>query len=489
MWWAAGGHYGGLFSTSEADQLRSRQKLLARQLAENKLAMKRLKRSIRGRREERFNEKVAVMPARVERINIDGLGRTSDDIVRSKVVQLFQVQNFKDIITITKKVHKELKELGCFSRVNIQVDTVGSTKEHISHSNYQVHIKVEEIGPIFLNVGALAGQQVNEVLGAARGGLNNLLGRGERLEAQLLRGCLGSSHQQLTLTRPLQQLPAGSSLALCLERMRSAVPWMPLRQEAMGLSLVSVLAYSAASLTTRLAVDLVNTTADWRQLSSTGRKLHRWHPALSSTGSLMLASITNKFSLHLLDSLLLPSHGLKLAAGHVAAFYPGRGQLAYQQLWAEGSAYYPVSRFLSVGASSTLFASGGEVRAPLVQLSQHRHPLVARGARPPAPDFQGDSLVLAYCLSAASLLPLLGSNTLVSRHTRLHAFMTGHLLRAEGLTNWSSSSSWRELNHGVGIGILGRVADVGRWELNYCWPLYPRAGGPALSFGFSSTFL
>ncbi len=29
-------------------------------------------------------------------------GRSNEDLVRSKVVQLFQVQNFQDIITLTK---------------------------------------------------------------------------------------------------------------------------------------------------------------------------------------------------------------------------------------------------------------------------------------------------------------------------------------------------------------------------------------------------
>ena len=104
MWWEG---LGNLFKTAEpqlplsdAEQLRMHKKLLAKEIAEKKMDIKKLRRSIRARREERWNElfdwlillyfmyfkilfrfkeKVAAMPARVERVNIDGLGTVHYD--------------------------------------------------------------------------------------------------------------------------------------------------------------------------------------------------------------------------------------------------------------------------------------------------------------------------------------------------------------------------------------------------------------------------
>ena len=60
MWWEG---LGNLFKTAEpqlplsdAEQLRMHKKLLAKEIAEKKMDIKKLRRSIRARREERWNE-------------------------------------------------------------------------------------------------------------------------------------------------------------------------------------------------------------------------------------------------------------------------------------------------------------------------------------------------------------------------------------------------------------------------------------------------
>jgi enoyl-CoA hydratase/carnithine racemase len=80
MWWRWWGdqHQQQQERASEADELRARKKQLAREIAAKKLAIKQLRRSIRARRDEKFKEKVAGMPARIEQVNIDGLGRLVD---------------------------------------------------------------------------------------------------------------------------------------------------------------------------------------------------------------------------------------------------------------------------------------------------------------------------------------------------------------------------------------------------------------------------
>ena len=55
-------------------------------------------------------------------------------LVLAKLQKLFHVDTFEEIITNTKEVHKELKGLGCFKTVDIQVDTLPDPSEEL----YQV---------------------------------------------------------------------------------------------------------------------------------------------------------------------------------------------------------------------------------------------------------------------------------------------------------------------------------------------------------------
>ena len=51
-----------------------------------------------------------------------------------KIEPLFQVDTFEEIVKNTKEVHKNLKSLGCFQAVNIEVDTLPDPSQEI----YQV---------------------------------------------------------------------------------------------------------------------------------------------------------------------------------------------------------------------------------------------------------------------------------------------------------------------------------------------------------------
>jgi hypothetical protein len=57
------------------------------------------------------------------------------------ILDIFKI--FKTIICGVQKVHKELKELGCFSKVNILVDT--TCPEDLSPPKYQVRNKAKKV--------------------------------------------------------------------------------------------------------------------------------------------------------------------------------------------------------------------------------------------------------------------------------------------------------------------------------------------------------
>lgn len=61
--------------------------------------------------------------ARVDKIHVDGLVRTKDDIIKSQVMDLFKARNFEDVIIRAYKVRERLDALGCFRNVGIYIDT------------------------------------------------------------------------------------------------------------------------------------------------------------------------------------------------------------------------------------------------------------------------------------------------------------------------------------------------------------------------------
>jgi len=61
--------------------------------------------------------------ARVDKIHVDGLVRTKDDIIKSQVMDLFKAKNFEDVIIRAYKVREKLDALGCFRNIGIYIDT------------------------------------------------------------------------------------------------------------------------------------------------------------------------------------------------------------------------------------------------------------------------------------------------------------------------------------------------------------------------------
>jgi len=59
----------------------------------------------------------------VDKIHVDGLCRTKDDIIIGTVKDLFQATDFQEVIVGAHKVRGKLEGLGCFRNIGIFIDT------------------------------------------------------------------------------------------------------------------------------------------------------------------------------------------------------------------------------------------------------------------------------------------------------------------------------------------------------------------------------
>ncbi|KAH9645825.1 hypothetical protein HF086_015185 [Spodoptera exigua] len=131
---------------------------------------------------------VSAFIARVDRINVDGLHRTKDDVIKGTVDDLFKAKDFEDVIV---RAHK-------FS--------ILLTSANLSRlRGAQVTFQVRELSRVSADVSTAVSEDEGSVeLGVK---LPNVFGRGERAAAGYSVGHRRSSDMHLGFTKPLLQRP------------------------------------------------------------------------------------------------------------------------------------------------------------------------------------------------------------------------------------------------------------------------------------------
>nr|XP_032525596.1 sorting and assembly machinery component 50 homolog [Danaus plexippus plexippus] len=141
--------------------------------------------------------------ARVDRVHVDGLSRTKDDIIRSTVDDLFYATDFEDVILRAHKVRRALDSMGCFKDIGVYIDVSsgpGATPEGL-----EVTFQVKELSRVLGGVNTTVSEnEGNLVIGVK---LPNVFGRGERAAAEYSVGHRSSSNFNMSATKPYPHAP------------------------------------------------------------------------------------------------------------------------------------------------------------------------------------------------------------------------------------------------------------------------------------------
>jgi len=476
------------FQLKEEKEKEAEKKQITKEIQEKKLKIKQIKKQRQESKDVKFKRLTNNMKARVTKVNIDGLEKTKDYVVTDRIKPLFNVESFQDIIDITKGVQKELKELGCFKHVNIYVDTLESEDE--DDQLYEVNIKVREAGMSYLNVGLANCKEENEIGMIVRTGVCNLTGRADRIQLELTRGVNSTKETAISIVRPIKGLQTGSKFYLSISDTQFNFPHrIPIFQGVKCLGVGSDVKNGSVSLSCRLGLDLVHSLVNWSRLT-TVQGTHRWTPVIESAGSQLIPSLKSSFTLNMLDSQLLPSHGLKFYLSHLLAMVPWTSEINFHQIRSGISAYYPFGKYFSSGFSAilshTFKSSQQNTQVPLHMISDGRASLISRGGPPPSSNYTGDLTSAFYKLSLTSKLPFLQPNSMLCKLARFQTYFTGQYFREQG---GSSNRHVSGFSHYFGVGIVGTISDLGRFELNYTIPLKQGLSKAGLSFGFGTEFL
>ena len=94
-------------------------------------------------------------------------------------------------------------------------------------------------------------------------------------------------------------------------------------------------------------------------------------------------------------------------------------------------------------------------------MPHYRTGMVARGVESKG---MVDNTTIITIIAATSNLPLLTPYSLLGRHVKLHTFLSAH--------SPDLSTSTTNLTTSWGVGLVGKIMDFARVELNYCVPVW-----------------
>lgn len=135
----------------------------------------------------------------MQRIHIDGLGRTKDDLVIQTVKELFQAQDLEHVIFKSQQIRTRLESLGCFKSVGVFIDT--GRGPNATSDSYDVTFVVKEMKRVLGGINTQVGNNEGSVVVSAK--LPNTFGRGEKMLAEYTYGTKQSRGFNGTFVKPL----------------------------------------------------------------------------------------------------------------------------------------------------------------------------------------------------------------------------------------------------------------------------------------------
>ncbi|XP_075988751.1 sorting and assembly machinery component 50 homolog A [Anticarsia gemmatalis] len=426
--------------------------------------------------------KLSGVRARVDRVHVDGLARTKDDVIRSTVDELFHATDFEDVIMRAHKVRRALDAMGCFRDIGVLIDV--SSGPDATPEGLEVTFQVRELSRVVGGLNTTVSEnEGNLVLGVK---MPNVLGRGEKLQAEYSMGYRSSSNFSVAATKPYPHKPLVPALTATVYQQNHEYPWSGYRLLDRGLLLDLAFKSSPA---TRHNVQWEGLVRDTSVLSKTTSFKVR-----ESSGPQMKSILRHIVSVDHRDEPIFPTRGTWVQfTSEVAGLGGGVANLKtelHAQANRELLADVVLQATCALGVLHDVFGT---------ELADHLYlggPTSLRGFQQrgvgPHSDGQatGGRVYWAGGLHVFAPLPWVGSRAGLGALFRSHVFANAGCLAmpAPG----EAAAALGEARAAAGAGVCVRLGRVARLELNYVVPLraLPHdATAHGLQFGVGANFL
>ncbi|CAG5132667.1 unnamed protein product [Candidula unifasciata] len=397
------------------------------------------------------------LPVRVQRVVVDGLTRTKDDVVIKEIKPLLGAKTFDELVQLSYNAKVKMERLGLFKNVVIAIDVSKDKAEH----GYEVMFEVQEFrqidGGIHTTISNNDGSLDFQVKAP------NMMGRGERFSLDYTLGTKRTHGYSAYFRKPLNNNP-DIFVGCTGYQFHGEFPWSGYKQTDRGMAF-------DLTFPTFLGSHNLQWEGVWRDLRALSRDTS--FSVREQAGHSLKSSLKHTFSIDSRNNPVLPSVGALWQTSQI-----------FQVSFAGG-----IMRTLDPRASiciSDRFFLGG--------------PLTLRGfnMKGCGPHSHDNALgAESYWLAAAhvySPLPFRPGRGRFGDLFKTHFFVNAGNLGTIDFNNLSASFNdmFTTLRWSYGFGIVLCMGNLARLELNYVIPMRVQKGdkaNPGLQFGIGVQFL
>ncbi|XP_054898056.1 sorting and assembly machinery component 50 homolog A isoform X1 [Poeciliopsis prolifica] len=449
----------------------------------------------------------------VQRVHIDGLGRTQDDFLSYEIAEVFRAKDLIDVMRRSHEARQKLLRLGIFRKVEVVIDT--SRGEGALPNGLDVTFEVIEHRRLTGSYNTMVGNNEGSMVLGLK--LPNMLGRAEKLTFQFSYGTKETSYG-LSFFKP-QPGQFERNISVNAYKVTGQFPWSSLRETDRGIS-------------TELSFPLWKTSqtlkweAVWRELCSLGQTAS--FAIRQESGHSLKSSLSHAMVIDTRNSSILPRKGGLLKIHQELAGYTGGDARFLKEdfeiqlnrtliLDSVISASLWGGLLLSIGDKSTCIADRFYLGGPT---SIRGFSMYSMGPQSDGKTKTFISKVEIWCSTLKPLLTSLASGDFLGGEAYwaggLHLYTPlpfrpgrggfGDLFRTHFFLN---AGNLCNLNYGegpqahlkklaecirwsYGLGIVLRLGNIARVELNYCIPMGVQSGDricDGFQFGAGIRFL
>ncbi|XP_050464520.1 sorting and assembly machinery component 50 homolog isoform X2 [Cataglyphis hispanica] len=404
--------------------------------------------------------------ARVDKIHVDGLMRTKDDIIKPQVMDLFKAKNFEDVIVRAYKVREKLDTLGCFKNVGVYIDTSQGPEATPDG------VEVLEMRRLAGGISTMVGNNEGSLLVSARA--PNLFGRAERVQMEYSHGNKSSINFNVSAIKPFPQSLYNTVLTGTVFSTSHDFPWSGFKQNDKGLLLDMELNQTSTSKHN------IQYEAAFRNISCSKQAAFR---VREQCGPNLKSALRYIWTIDKRDSTIFPVTGSLLRLTTEMAGLGGdigflKNELTIQSNWSP----HEFLTFQLGLQSGLLSAISNDMKISIADNFFLGGPLNLRGfdMRGCGPRYNGNSvggeMYWAAALHIYTPLPFRPGHNGFGNLFRLHGFVNGGNLSNFTFTygdlyNENMKIFTENVRCAVGGGIAMKLGNVARIELNLVAPL------------------
>uniref|UniRef100_A0A1A8FPD6 Sorting and assembly machinery component 50 homolog n=1 Tax=Nothobranchius korthausae TaxID=1143690 RepID=A0A1A8FPD6_9TELE len=244
----------------------------------------------------------------VQRVHIDGLGRTKEDLLTYEIAEVFRANNLIDVMRKSHEARQKLLRLGIFRKVEVNIDT--SRGEDALPNGLDVTFEVTELRRMTGSYNTMVGNNEGSMVLGLR--LPNVFGRAEKLTFQFSYGTKETSYG-LSFFKP-QPGHFERNVSFNMYKVTGQFPWSSLRETDRGVS--AELSFPVWKTNQTLKWEGV-----WRELGCLGQNAS--FAIRNESGHSLKSSLSHAMVVDTRNSSILPRKGGLLKIHQELAGYTG----------------------------------------------------------------------------------------------------------------------------------------------------------------------